>query len=483
MTTELTKILVVEDSPSKREYLSELVEILGFRAYSVMQKANFLTDLNKHKPDVLLLGSCTNHAQLKAFATVAKYEEKSIPIIYILDGSSNFKQDKILPSSNVHCLPKMFSPEDLKLAIDSMADECQKSRYEKLKRFVIGRSPAVTEIREQVLRLSNSDITVLITGESGTGKELVARAVHDFSPRAKKPFIKVNSAALPGNLIESELFGYEKGAFTGAWRSKPGKFVLAHSGTLLLDEVGEIPLGLQPKLLQVLEDSELSVLGGTTNARIDVRILAATNCNLRDKVLEGLFRSDLYYRLNVINIHIPPLRERMEDIRPLFEHLLEKHAPSHGNEVHPIDSCILEQMHHYTWPGNIRELENVIKTYCVFGDDKYLFDTLMNPSMRSDSSYGTKRVYTPWVGKERTQQRSSKSLKEVCREAVRRAETETILDVLSYTRWNRRKAADLLKISYKALLNKIKEYEIEETYTQLIRRDTIAGEYASAGSP
>ena len=276
---ELTKILIVEDSQSTRDYLTELVQILGFQAHPVMQKTHFLTDLNRHNPDVLLLGSCSNPGQMRAFAKVVELEKNYLPIIYIADRSDGDerKLEELLPGESTCCLPASFNPDELKLAIQRMIRESQDLEFEKLDQTIVGESPAIVDIKKHILRLSKSDVTVLITGESGTGKELVAKAIHDFSSRAKKPFIKVNSAALPDNLIESELFGYERGAFTGAWRNKPGKFLLAHAGTLLLDEIGEISLHLQPKLLQVLEDDEVPALGSTTNAKIDVRVLASTN--------------------------------------------------------------------------------------------------------------------------------------------------------------------------------------------------------------
>jgi transcriptional regulator with PAS, ATPase and Fis domain len=323
---------------------------------------------------------------------------------------------------------------------------------------------------------------VLITGESGTGKELVARAIHDLSLRAKKPFVKVNSAALPDNLIESELFGYEKGAFTGAWRNKPGKFLLAHAGTLLLDEIGEISLHLQPKLLQVLEDDEIPALGSTTSAKIDVRVLASTNSDLKQGVEEGRFRADLYYRLNVISIHIPPLRDRMEDIAPLCEHFLKKHSALNGNAEIKINGGILEQMHRYAWPGNIRELENTLKRFSVLRDEESFFAKLRNQHDIADSVSGLVPEHIVPLAKGYSGEPIARlPLKEVTKMAARKAETDTILDVLSYTRWNRRETASLLKISYKALLNKIKEYEIEKQYREL-NRELAKGQMSPASA-
>jgi len=470
---QTTKILIVEDSQPTREYLTELVQILGFQAHPVMQKTHFLAELNRHNPDLLLLGSCTNPGQMRAFAKVVELEKNCLPIIYIKDESDGdeVELENLFPGENTCCLPASFNPDHLKVAISRMIQESQDSEYAKLNETIVGVSHAISEIKQHILRLSKSDVTVLITGESGTGKELVAKAIHDLSPRAKKPFIKVNSAALPDNLIESELFGYQKGAFTGAWKNKPGKFILAHAGTLLLDEIGEISLHLQPKLLQVLEDDEIPALGSTTNAKIDVRVLASTNSDLRQGVKEGSFRSDLYYRLNVVSIHLPPLRERTEDIAPLCRYFLKKHASLNGVNGHDeieIKDRTIEQMCRYPWPGNIRELENNLKSFFVLGDEESFLAKLRSQN-RNPISNRMPTQMSPFTKEYSSEPISGLSLKDVTREAARKAETDAILDVLSYTRWNRRKTAAFLQISYKALLNKIKEYEIEDKYRQLFR--------------
>jgi DNA-binding NtrC family response regulator len=480
---EPRKILIVEDLHPTREYLTELVQILGFQAHAVTRKTDFLADLNQEDPDLLLLGSCTNPDQLKAFAKVVELEKGCLPIVYIADGTHELVPEKIAATDNICCLPETFNPDDLKLTINRMITESRDSVYARLNETIVGGSPAMVEIKKHILRLSKSDVTVLITGESGTGKEIVARAIHDLSLRAKKPFIKVNSAALPDNLIESELFGYAKGAFTGAWKDKPGKFLLAHAGTLLLDEIGDISIHLQPKLLQVLEDDEIPALGSTTNAKIDVRVLSSTNADLRQNVQEGRFRADLFYRLNVVSIHIPPLRKRMEDIVPLCNHFLKKHAVLNGlkgNAQIEFNDRTLQQIHHYNWPGNIRELENSLKSFFVLGDEEAFLAKIRNPHLTAAtlSSAVRKHAALPDSGYYRDPM-PRVPLKEITREAARRAETDTILDVLSYTRWNRRKTAELLKISYKALLNKIKEYEIEDRYRRMVRHEEIRAPHRS----
>jgi two-component system response regulator AtoC len=336
----------------------------------------------------------------------------------------------------------------------------QNSNGNGLDAIVVGQTPAMVELKRHILALGKTDLTVLITGESGTGKELVARAIHKCSPRGNRPFVKVNSAAVPSNLFESELFGFEKGAFTGACKRKRGKFQLADSGTIFLDEIGEIPLPVQGKLLQVLEDNEFSPLGSTTNARIDALVLVATNNSLSHMVSQGRFRLDLYYRINVVSVHIPPLRDRKQDIDLLCQHFLEKYA-SPGSEAHPaLTDEIRERFYQYSWPGNVRELENVIQAIASLGTEGSFYEKI-NPHVLAGVCR-EREAPTRALHGSTCQLLTRYTLKELSRKAVRKAETDTIVDVLTYTQWNRKKAAALLKTSYRSLLKKIKEYEIRE---------------------
>lgn len=339
----------------------------------------------------------------------------------------------------------------------------QDSNDDGLDAIIVGQTPAMVELKRHVLALGKTDLTVLITGESGTGKELVARAIHKCSPRADRPFVKVNSAAVPPNLFESELFGFEKGAFTGACKKKRGKFQLAHSGTIFLDEIGEISLPVQGKLLQVLEDNEFSPLGSTTNARIDALVLVATNDNLSQMVSQGQFRLDLYYRINVVSLHIPPLRERKQDIDLLCEHFLEKYPPLGGKAHTALADRIREQFYQYSWPGNVRELENVIQAITALENEESFRERINQHGLSGvcrnrDGSTSTADA----LNGSTSQLLTRYTLKEFSRKAARKAEIDTIVDVLTYTHWNRRKAAALLKTSYRTLLSKIKEYEIQQ---------------------
>jgi transcriptional regulator with PAS, ATPase and Fis domain len=440
---ESIKILVVEGSAHKRDYLTGLVQIIGYHAHAVKGKREFMAALHRYNPDLLLFGSSNHAGYIKAFTEVME-REKVVKIPGIVDISS---------------LSGDFDSADLKQAIRKLVEESQDPAFKELDNTIVGQAPVMMQIKRHILRLSKSDATILITGESGTGKELVARAIHNLSPRADKPFIKVNSAALPANLLESELFGFEKGAFTGAFQKKPGKFELAHSGTILLDEISEIPRPMQAKLLQVLQDNQFSSLGSINDTRIDARVLAATNANLGKMVVKGRFRADLYYRLNVVSIHVPPLRERKEDIGLLCRHFLKIYAARYGRDDSLINKRIRERLYKYSWPGNVRELQNFIQGIIVFGDKKGFYENIGNngPARFLLNGRGAARPG-------RTAARgpvTTRSLKEVCKEAARKAETRAIVDALFHTHWNRKKAATLLNVSYKALRNKISEYGIE----------------------
>jgi transcriptional regulator with PAS, ATPase and Fis domain len=326
-------------------------------------------------------------------------------------------------------------------------------------RLLIGESQPIKKTKELVRQVANSDLNVIICGESGVGKELVAQSLHLSSIRRDQPFIKVNCAAIPGELLESELFGYEKGAFTGADRPKKGKFEVAHKGTMLLDEIGDMPMFLQSKMLQVLQDLQFSRLGGKKDVRVDCWIMAATNQELEHNIREGRFREDLYYRLNIIRIFIPPLRERKDDIRPLIDHFSQDFAENSYNSAFDFSNDVMEFLHQYPWPGNVRELKNVVGRLMLLGD----WDTLKQELLGRDTSKISGRVQEPVVEDyEIDEKKTFPPLKEVKKRAVQEAESKLISAVLKETGWNRKKAATILQISYKALLYKIKELDLDK---------------------
>jgi transcriptional regulator with PAS, ATPase and Fis domain len=311
------------------------------------------------------------------------------------------------------------------------------------------------KLQSQAALVANVDIPVLLLGESGTGKEVLARLVHKLSPRAHRTFLKVNCAAVPADLLESELFGYEAGAFTGATHSKPGKFELCNKGTILLDEIGEMPPLLQAKLLHVLQDQQFSRLGSRSVVKVDVRILAATNINIPEALATKRLREDLYYRLNAFTLSLPPLRERKEEIPILLKHFMSRMSERYARPPLPLSPTMMQACLEYSWPGNLRELSNFIKRYLILGDEKLAIAELHpknggNPANRGE--YGA-----------RGSEESAGGLKSLARSAKDEAEAEAITRALEETNWNRKQAAALLKISYKALLYKIRQYGIAQT--------------------
>jgi two-component system response regulator AtoC len=309
-------------------------------------------------------------------------------------------------------------------------------------------SPRMLEARQIIREAARVDVTVLITGETGAGKELVARAIHNSSNRQAWPFVKVNCAAMPRELLESELFGYERGAFTGAHKLKIGKFEAAHRGTIFLDEIGDLHPALQAKLLHVLQDGEFSRIGAKSTLSVDVRILAATNQDLERAVAEGRFREDLYYRLNVVHILVPPLRDRAAEIPLLANYFVERYAKLYRRDGFSIPPSVMERLMRHRYPGNVRELENMVKRMIVL-DDPFMTRTPLPETARINRSHSL-APETPTATQEL-------SLKEIGRRASQAAEREAIGKTLEQTGWNRVRAARLLRISYRALLYKIKQ--------------------------
>jgi len=333
---------------------------------------------------------------------------------------------------------------------------------------IIGKSNAIRKVLEITRKVSNTDLNVLITGESGVGKELVARSLHNFSDKRNHPFVKVNCAALPTELLESELFGYEKGAFTGADRLKIGKFELAKDGTIFLDEIGELPLYTQATLLQVLQDQRYYRVGGNKEVEAQARVVAATNINLDVELSSGNFRNDLYYRLSTISIHIPPLRERKEDVLPLAEHFVRILCEKYNTEPLRLSPGLTQLFQEYHWPGNIRELENYIKRLTLLGNFDEIEQEIRYHQSKRLSQQAIHNPSPPALERpedidppeEVEEEENLPTLKEVRDRAVHKAEREIIERVLEETRWNRKETSRLLQISYRALLYKIKDLDI-----------------------
>jgi len=333
--------------------------------------------------------------------------------------------------------------EPVKLAAD---DDVKEIPLDENTSFVRS-SKRMREIEQQCVLVARADLPVLVLGESGTGKEVAAMLIHKMSGRSKRTFLKVNCAAMPADLLESELFGYEQGAFTGALKAKPGKFEICNGGTIFLDEIGEMPNALQAKLLQVLQDGTFSRLGSRSPMKVDVRVIAATNINMKEAMANKTFREDLYYRLNGFTLSIPPLRERKDEIPVLSEYFMRKGAKKYGRDVLSFSTNLMDALVAHHWPGNLRELENVVNRYLVLGDEKAILDEL-TPHDNVETASGTAEAP------------SGSGLKAMVRNLKGEAESTAIAQVLEETGWNRKAAANDLQISYKALLYKIKQYDL-----------------------
>ncbi len=335
--------------------------------------------------------------------------------------------------------------------------------------LIIGNSQPIRKIKEIIDQVVDSDLSVLIYGESGVGKELVARTLHARSYRSKKPLVKVNCAALPSELLESELFGYEKGAFTGAVKNKPGKFELANGGAIFLDEIGDMSVGLQAKLLQVLQDGVFSRIGAVKDIEVDCWVISATNQDLDLAIQNGTFREDLLYRLNVITITMPPLRDRLEDIPILVDHFIKKYKKISKKNITSVPAHLMEVFSKYHWPGNVRELENCIKRFLVFGDEEFLIAQIegkmvegRSGTMEAEPFPVEDKVFAKALRDTSNDLKGSfPPLKEIKKNALAYIEKVVIEEALKRTKGNKKKAANLLQISYKALLYKMKDFKVE----------------------
>ena len=325
--------------------------------------------------------------------------------------------------------------------------------------LVFGQSEVMRVVRQKVEKVAGANVPVLIRGESGTGKEVIARLIHARSPWGSGPFVKVNCPAIPGTLVESELFGYQQGAFTGASSTKPGRVEMARHGTLFLDEIAELEPGLQAKLLQLLQDGQFCPVGGQEDKHIEARVVCATNRNLEEEIRKGSFRQDLFYRINVVSIHMPNLRERAADIPLICDSLRQMYSQRFDRPARPFSARKLEVLQRYHWPGNIRELENLVKRYVILGSE----DVINLEVTESRAALPESPVVSG----------NMLSLKKVTREAMRELEGKIIVKALQANNWNRRRAASALEISYRALLYKLKEAGLP---TRGGRRNAPSGE-------
>ena len=317
---------------------------------------------------------------------------------------------------------------------------------------IFGHSEGMQALRERLDKVAGANVPVLIQGESGTGKDIIARMIHTLSPWKSGPFVKVNCPAIPGTLLESELFGYEKGAFTGAFGMKPGRVEMAHRGTLFLDEISELDLGLQSKLLQLLQDGQFCRIGAQEDKKVEVRVVCATNRHLEHEIESGTFRQDLFYRINVVNLYLPTLRERRGDIEDLVHYFLEYYIRKYNCRSRALSGEVMGLLQKYHWPGNIRELENLVKRYVILGNEE---------AISSDLVTREQEMFNPDINLD-----GPISLKKLTRQAVRELERKVILKVLQANHWNRKQSARALSISYRALLYKIRDAGLPSNRTR-----------------
>ena len=458
-------ILVAEDELEVRGYLETALKCLGYSVELAQDGNEVLDCLESSRTEfaaVLLDIMMPNRDGIDTLREIRRMDP-NLPVIVVSGASSPLNIVTAMKSGGTDFLCKPVAHEDLRKAI-SRALESKGAEYmppprnpAPTTRAFLGSNPRMKEIRALIGQIGRSEPPVLIQGETGSGKEVIARELHAQSPRANRPFLKLNCAALPSELVESELFGYERGAFTGAYQKKAGMFEMADGGSILLDEIGDMDVRLQAKLLQVLQDHEFQRVGGKETIKVDVRVMAATHRDLEKAIADRSFREDLYYRLNVINIVLPPLRERKEDIIPMAEFLLKKHATQH-TAIPPITTDLKQAMMGHHWPGNVRELENFVRKFLILRDPESLARELRAKIAKRSIN----PVVIPDGHPDPVNQTAEQPILEQVTRAKQQAETEAILAALSSTRWNRKQAAVLLKIDYKALLYKMKKLGVED---------------------
>jgi len=520
------RLALVDDDQQFVEYLETLLRSRGYEVQPFTSGSDLLQTLHGDaRPDVVLLD--VSMPGMDGLETL-KAVRLAHPNVQVIMLSGRQAPSTIVDAMRQGALDYVVKPDDpdglgeaaLEAAIRNAVERTVLSSEVERLRTQVGQDPegtpfwgpgsAMKHVMAMVERVADSDVGVLLRGESGVGKEVIARELHRRSARRLKPFVKVNAAALPSELLESELFGHERGAFTGAQAARIGKFEFANHGTLMLDEIGEMPAGLQAKLLHVLQDSEFTKLGSNRPITVDVRIIAATNRDLEAMMRAGSFREDLYYRLQVIELHVPPLRDRREEIPQLIEFFLVKYSERYGRPLRRPSDTLRDALFEYSWPGNVRELENVIKRFVILQDEGLVLAELKRSRANAESTAPRPAAPPPpaaqvappamvspppaavaptapapvaqpapapvpaaaAVAAAATVEEEAPveaplpdgpvSLPELAREAAMRAERVAIQQALDRFRWNRRKAADYLGVSYKTLLNKMKECGISE---------------------
>jgi len=463
VAVEDPRILIVDDNESVRSYLAELLEKDGWNVDTADSGRHALELLRSGaSPDVVLLDLGMQGLDGKQTLTRIRKRHPDVPVVMmsVVGAASTIVEVMRLGADDY--LTKPFDADSLESVLQRLLERRRATPPPPVQApvapdGVLWQSAALGAIRETIDQISDTDVTVLIQGESGVGKEIVARRVHERSSRSSAPFVKVNCAALPSELLESELFGYETGAFTGANSRKPGRFELADKGTIFLDEIGEISPKLQAKLLQVLQDGEFTRLGGNKEVHVDVRVVCATNRPLQEMVSQGRFREDLFFRINVVNIYIPPLRERRDEISGLTAAFLQRYSARYERPFRSLSPALEKAFEAYAFPGNVRELENLIKRVVILESEE---SVLASVSGTADDGRDAGAALMELI-QEIEETAGELPLKEVGRRVAMEAERDAMQRVLTQTDWNRKQAAKSLNVSYKTLLQKIRECGLE----------------------
>lgn len=457
----MASILVVDDEPGIREFLQIMLKREGYEVSCVANGREAITLFKKEKYDVVLAD--IRMPKVNGFEVLTKIKEISpeTNVIMITAYASFESAVESMKEGAYDYITKPFNVDEVKMTIknalqkkEAVGEVITKKKGRggfRIFEGMVSNSPEMHRIFDLIPKAAFSKASVLITGESGTGKELVAKAIHRNSPRCDDPFITINCGGVPEQLLESELFGYKKGSFTGAITDKIGLFEAAHQGTIFLDEIGDLPLTLQVKLLRVVQEKSFKPVGGTQEISVDVRIISATNIDLEEKVINGEFREDLFYRLNVVQIRIPPLRERKMDIPLLAQHFLEKYSQESGKEIRNISSYALKVLFDYSFPGNVRELENIVERSVALEASNIILPESLTLSRfkREKKKNGVAEVDIPPEGIDLEKE-------------VEKLEKQLLIKALQRTNGEMKKAAQLLKIPYRSIRYRLEKYDIKE---------------------